>query len=153
MIIEIDQIPEEGLRLEGDEPAEMLGLSEGDDFCASGPVHYKLFVQLVSGGLLVRGDLSAEVETHCARCSQIFSTRVGDSSFLRDYSEVREADKVDITEDMREDILLNLPHFPLCSETCKGLCVHCGKNLNDGPCGCSNQEGGGAWEALDSLNF
>ncbi len=153
MIIEVGQIPEEGLRLEGDDPAGILALEADDDYRAAGPVHYELSARRVSGGLLVRGTLSAEVETRCARCTQIFSTRVEDSSFLRDYSKVFETEEVDITEDIREDILLNLPHFPLCSESCKGMCVQCGKDLNQGPCSCSGQGGGGAWEALDSLSL
>ena len=154
MIIYVDQIPEDGvLRLEGDEPAEILALASDDDFRAAAPVHYNLSAQRVSGGLLVRGTLSAELETRCARCTQICSTRVEDSSFLRDYSEVFETEEVDITEDIREDVLLNLPHFPMCSEDCRGLCVRCGKDLNQGPCACSNQEGSGAWGALDSLSL
>ncbi len=34
------------------------------------------------------------------------------------------------------DILLELPMKNLCREDCRGLCPHCGKNLNDGLCGC-----------------
>ena len=28
----------------------------------------------------------------------------------------------------------------MCSQDCKGLCPHCGKNLNDGPCDCVEEE-------------
>ncbi|MBW6431994.1 DUF177 domain-containing protein [Patescibacteria group bacterium] len=44
--------------------------------------------------------------------------------------------EVDITEPIREEILLSLPFKKICEETCKGLCVHCGKNLNTGKCKC-----------------
>lgn len=37
---------------------------------------------------------------------------------------------------IEEDVILALPVKFLCKESCKGLCPICGKNLNDGPCGC-----------------
>jgi uncharacterized protein len=40
---------------------------------------------------------------------------------------------------MHEQFVLALPMKPLCSATCKGLCVHCGANLNQGPCACAPQ--------------
>lgn len=43
---------------------------------------------------------------------------------------------LDVDELILTDILLSLPMKFLCSEDCKGLCDRCGKNLNDGPCGC-----------------
>lgn len=36
-----------------------------------------------------------------------------------------------------EDISLELPTKALCREDCKGLCPKCGKNRNEGDCGCS----------------
>ena len=33
-------------------------------------------------------------------------------------------------------LIVDLPLQPLCDEDCQGLCPQCGKNLNDGPCGC-----------------
>lgn len=37
------------------------------------------------------------------------------------------------------DILLELPYKSLCREDCLGLCSICGKNLNEGPCGCNQR--------------
>ena len=42
----------------------------------------------------------------------------------------------DLTEMLRQGIMLALPTRPLHDEACKGLCVHCGKDLNAGPCDC-----------------
>ena len=153
MIIQIDKIPEQGMSFEGSEPAEVLTLEQPTEFRAMGALQYDLHVQVVDEMLIVRGNLSAPVEVPCARCTQKFSTTVGDSGFLRDYPDVLETEEVDVTEDLREAILLSLPHFPLCDEACKGLCAHCGKNLNEGPCGCSDGDKSGAWEGLDSLNL
>jgi uncharacterized protein len=43
---------------------------------------------------------------------------------------------LDLGELMHEQFVLALPMKPLCSETCKGLCPHCGTNLNKGSCDC-----------------
>jgi uncharacterized protein len=153
MIIEIDKIPEQGMAFEGSEPAEVLALEPSAEFHMAGPLSYDLYAQLVDGMLIVRGTLSAEMKGCCARCTQIFSTTVSDSGFLRDYSDLQGMEEVDVTEDLREAIILNLPRFPLCDETCKGLCPQCGKDLNEGHCGCSGGKKGGAWDALNSLNL
>jgi len=46
-----------------------------------------------------------------------------------------------------------VPHRYLCFEDCKGLCYKCGKNLNDGDCGCQKKEKNPAFKILDDLKF
>lgn len=153
MIVELNKIPEQGKTFEGAEPADVLALEQSAEFHPAGPLEYDLYAQVVDGMLIVRGSLTAEMKGCCARCTQIFSTTVSDSGFLRDYSDLEGLEEVDITEDLREAIILSLPRFPLCDEACKGLCPTCGKDLNEGPCGCSKGEEGGAWDALNNLNL
>ena len=153
MIIQLDKLPEQGMTFEGAEPPDVLALEQSAEFHPDGPLEYDLYVQLVDGVLIVRGTVSAAMRGCCARCTQIFSTTVSDSGFLRDYSDLQDMEEVDITEDLREAILLNLPRFPLCDETCRGLCPQCGTDLNEEPCGCSKGETGGAWDALDNLSL
>lgn len=153
MIIHIARIPEQGLHLTEEEPPEILGLTERDEFAPEGPVDCRFYVQVVSGSLIVRGSVTAPVRVRCARCTQIFSTTAADSAFLRDYPGIRGTEEVDITEDIREAVLLNLPHFPLCGEGCKGLCPRCGNDLNRGACVCSDRPVGGAWDALSELKL
>ena len=43
---------------------------------------------------------------------------------------------VDITNDLRDFILLAIPSRRLCSEDCKGLCPSCGVDLNEQKCAC-----------------
>lgn len=38
------------------------------------------------------------------------------------------------------DVILSLPSKILCREDCRGLCPHCGKDLNEGLCGCRSAE-------------
>ena len=37
------------------------------------------------------------------------------------------------------EVLMNWPLKVLCRENCKGICSQCGKNLNQGPCGCAEE--------------
>ena len=153
MIINVTRIPESGLKFQEEEPGEILELGETGEFRTAGPVCCDLYAQVVDGMLIVRGSLSVLIEAHCARCTQIFSTTVSDSGFLRDFPAIEGIEEVDITEDIREALILNLPHFPLCDGACRGLCPQCGKSLNDGPCGCRVQKESGSWGALDKLNL
>ena len=48
--------------------------------------------------------------------------------------------KLDLYELCYTEIVLAMPSKHLCKEDCKGICQKCGKNLNDGPCGCATKE-------------
>ncbi len=58
---------------------------------------------------------------------------------------------IDITGDVRDAILLEVPYKVLCKEDCKGLCPQCGMNLNDGSCECVRQPTDSRWQALSGL--
>ena len=51
-----------------------------------------------------------------------------------------EGDMVDLDTLLREQIILALPMFPRCSESCAGLCIKCGADLNTVDCGCERAE-------------
>lgn len=59
----------------------------------------------------------------------------GNDDYIETPDFTLELDEVVIT-----DILLSLPQKFLCREDCKGLCPHCGKNLNHGDCGCDKRQ-------------
>ena len=52
---------------------------------------------------------------------------------------------------LREQVLLALPLKVICREDCKGLCPHCGANLNDGQCSCADDVDDPRWTALKDL--
>ena len=47
---------------------------------------------------------------------------------------------LDVDQLVTEDILLDLPSKFLCSPNCRGLCPRCGKDLNEGDCGCERED-------------
>ena len=63
----------------------------------------------------------------------------------------RDADKIDIANDVCEFALLEVPMKKLCSEDCKGLCYKCGKDLNKESCVCSTEEIDPRWKPLMNL--
>jgi len=48
--------------------------------------------------------------------------------------------QIDLTDAILSGLLMEIPGRVVCSASCKGLCPFCGKDLNHGPCGCSNDE-------------
>ena len=47
--------------------------------------------------------------------------------------------RLDLDDLVLADVLLELPYKSLCREDCRGLCPLCGKNLNEGLCGCNRK--------------
>lgn len=47
---------------------------------------------------------------------------------------------LDMAETVMEDLRLSLPTRILCRPDCRGLCPLCGKNLNEGDCGCKRED-------------
>ena len=129
MIIEIPKISPDGSTYRGEEPGEMLDLV-GDKFAhADGPVSYDLFVYFAAQELIVQGRLEAPVKVLCCRCAGFYSTKLVVSSFLRGYPITDGLETLDITGDIREDILLELPSYPRCGYEGEGVCPHSGVNL------------------------
>ena len=58
---------------------------------------------------------------------------------------------VDLDAMLREQILLALPAYPVCGESCKGLCPVCGTNLNERDCRCDRRVPDPRWAALEKL--
>ncbi len=59
----------------------------------------------------------------------------------------RRASVLDLSEAVREELVLATPQFVECREDCLGLCPRCGADLNAGPCGCP-PEIDPRWEVL-----
>jgi uncharacterized protein len=54
---------------------------------------------------------------------------------------------------VREQVLLTLPARTLCQEDCKGLCSHCGADLNQASCDCGTTSADPRWGALAGLEL
>jgi uncharacterized protein len=60
---------------------------------------------------------------------------------------------IDLDPIVREQLLLELPEYPVCDEQCKGLCPVCGANLNDRECGCDRHVPDPRWAGLKNVKL
>ena len=153
MKILVARVPEEGFILEGEEPASILAWEMEQFVKVGGDISYRFSIKHVLQELLVRGEMALAADIQCSRCSEFFSTSIGVSDFLRVYSIPEGTDEVDITEDLREELVLHVPAFPVCADECVGMCTQCGVNLNQVTCDCVEEEKPNPWSALDELNL
>jgi uncharacterized protein len=62
-----------------------------------------------------------------------------------------QGDGILLEDVLREQVLLALPLKAICREDCKGLCPHCGKNLNQEQCSCEAATEDPRWAALKEV--
>ena len=151
---------DEPLILEGKESEKLLELNENGDFSLKplSDIFYHLSASMAGQDLLVTGVIQIQLETQCSRCLETIQTTVQTKNLYLLYEKCPDQEK-DITEDIREELLLSIPDFFHCSDDCKGLCFHCGCNLNREKCSCGAAEEeaeipaeNNPWDALDQLN-
>jgi uncharacterized protein len=65
---------------------------------------------------------------------------------------INEQHQLDLAEVVRQQLLLALPMHPVCRSACSGLCPHCGQDLNEGPCDCT-EETDPRWSVLKEMQF
>ena len=131
MKIYVNRIPEEGLRERATYDPAALDMDR-EDIHLTEPFKVDVFATKVDEELVVRAGIHCPLRLDCARCLEAFaSTVTADAIFS--YT-VRPGDIVDITDDVRQEIILAYPMVPVCQPDCKGLCLTCGQNLNHGPC-------------------
>ncbi len=123
----------------------------GGAYPAQEPVLVSGQVRNEAGVLLLSAEMKTTLHCVCDRCA---------TPFLRDYSQkvsavlvtelcheeneddwtfLLQGESADLDDIMNTAFVLNLDSKMLCSSDCKGLCARCGKNLNDGPCGCKKE--------------
>jgi len=151
MKINVKRIPVGGEDLAGAESPEIMDLNE-EDVSFELPVEYQLHAQLQGHSLLVTGWLRTEATLRCGRCLRMFRQAILVRQFVC-LQELSGEDFVDLTPRMREDIILELPQRALCQTDCRGLCPVCGKDLNEGACGCKVTREDTRWQALDQLKL
>ena len=154
---------------DGSEPGDDAQVLEARD--VTGPVK----ITRLTRDLLVQGEVTGQVTLECSRCLVPVTVPVSahleeeyqptievetgrpvhreefevDDSFFR----ISANHEVDLTEPVRQAMLVEMPLKPLCREDCKGLCPQCGANLNEGPCDCETDTEDNRWAALRELKL
>jgi uncharacterized protein len=140
-------------------------LFEGAAFRMCGPLEVQLEAQQAGADVVVRGTLRGEAELPCRRCLVAVANPIDEEVALvyREGVSVAEAEaqeiyalpekgnQLDLTDALREHLVLAVPDLLICSETCKGLCPSCGTNLNETTCSCESEGVDNRWAALLQL--
>lgn len=150
MQVHIKDLTETGLVKEGTLPEGTIDLERDAPVTCPGAMRYRVKVMLVTDELLVDGTLAADVVMRCSRCDGRFEDHIENVPYHYDQTIDAETEYVDLTEDMREAMILAFPSYPLCDTTCKGLCPQCGANRNQSPCECEPPPDS-RWSVLDGL--
>jgi len=142
-----------------------------NDLDVTQPLVGKVKFIRTASGILVTGRFATVVRTSCRRCwklvdvpieidleeefrpsvdiltGAVMAPREGEDAATR----IDGHHILDVAEVVRQSLWLAMPVSSLCSPHCRGLCPHCGANLNEGPCGCQHEEGDPRLAALREL--
>lgn len=110
--------------------------------------------------VIVRGTFATTLQLRCVRCLEDFTLPLA-AAF--NYNLLPEEERelpqemeiprqefeasyysgtlIDLAPLVLEQIVLHIPTRPLCRESCRGICQHCGADLNRAPCRCADDEG------------
>jgi uncharacterized protein len=119
------------------------------------PLEVRATAELVDGQIRIYGNLHTRVELVCARCldtvveeiSRDFdlyyrpmnSIAANDEFHLNlDDTEIAffEGEGLFLADVLAEQVNLAIPMKVICRSDCRGLCAHCGANLNNEECRC-----------------
>ena len=155
------------------EPVDTFPLVAGmldENSCSfSGRIEGDVTVTREYENIRVVGRVSVPLALSCSRCLADYSSFI-DTNFTiffrketavpvssEDELELGEmdllssaysGDEIDLTHEIEEQIAMEVPLKPLCSEACKGLCHECGIDLNTSSCSCGKEPVSLAFNAL-----
>lgn len=173
--IRVDTLPHEGREISFHFPPEDVdaelrerGVSE---VRLRGDLTGKARMHRSGADVYVIGGLSAPVRLGCVRCLEPFDAEAAGEFHLTFSSEVKAeddgeerdltpeeldveplgGDALDLAEIVAEQFLLALPPYPVCRESCKGLCPRCGADKNKAACACDREAVDPRFAALGKL--
>ncbi|MEM8952797.1 MAG: hypothetical protein AAGD22_01475 [Verrucomicrobiota bacterium] len=112
MIIYRQQVLEEDVELTGEFPIDVFQI-DGEEIRAASPLRYHLQASLQENELLITGTISSSFHLRCVRCLDFFEKSIHIQALTLLIPFENEA-SIDLTERLREDILLDLPGYPRC---------------------------------------
>lgn len=170
MKVNLLHVPPEGLHIEGEEDRDILELPADDPIQPVSPVHYSLDIGQNAEGVWATGEVGVDVRVECVRCLEpfVYPVQVDDIALQ---IERPATETVDLTPQLREDILLALPAYPRCDWSGERTCPRqfpvasetpantADAKFSESPAALSDADDldgadrPSAWEALDRLNL
>ena len=157
MEFDIGRIPNYGFDFDISANADLFNINK-EDCVLEEPVSVKGELKLLKKEVYFKGKIKSELRLACSRCLVSFQFPVETEVFARyiakpsvnEFEMERQVleeeidaeyysnSKINLTEPVRDAILLALPMNQLCAEDCQGLCSQCGLNLNESECKCGD---------------
>lgn len=136
--------------------------TEGLGICFLSPVSVTGTLVCRSNVLELSAHVAGEMTTNCARCLKPLSIPVSfdfEETLVQEGADIPDRDSVivfsgttvDLSDIVLSNLLLNLSSKYVCSDSCRGLCQHCGADLNKGDCTCKTDEIDPRWEILKNF--
>ena len=164
MIVDIDRLPREGLKISKNFELFHDEIVE-EDVILLLPLHADITIKKIGEEVYVKGKIKTLISFVCSRCLVPFEFPVDSLFDLVYIPEELEAAReelsgedlnssfyysrqIDLKEVVLEQLNLTFPIKPLCSETCQGICPICGKNINSGECSCVTKDSESRLEKL-----
>ena len=115
----------------------------------NGPVTAQGTVKNTAGILELTADVQADMTVRCDRCGKAFQKKLASRYTATLQADAEDADSesvfplegdgADVSDVLETCFILDTDQTYLCRDDCRGLCPICGKDLNDGPCGCKKE--------------
>jgi len=179
LLIRLEDIKDEGLELEFEEPRSsfpLLADLQADEVVFLEPVRVRLKIFRAGDMVEAQGEVSSSVRVACGRCLKEFHQPIHSAfelTYVEELPEIEdesadgdleldaedmglilvEGEEIDFAGVIEEQVLMALPLRPLCDEGCKGLCPQCGTDLNVSRCGCPPSEFGGKFAVLKNFKI
>jgi uncharacterized protein len=167
--IELDSIPDGPSHFDLVEEAGEIEIADESGIVSfESPIRLALDIVRSSGEIVIRGRAGVDATLDCARCLK--ACKAGLEAPLNIMCILGELapDKVegcrdgvieiaanaryiDISEEVRSELIIRVPVKPLCDAACKGLCPSCGADLNETSCSCKPGEHDSRWNALKEI--
>lgn len=144
-------------------PVSGLDLSAWPEF--SSPIMVHLQVDKTTESIVVDVNWETDVHYDCDRCAEPFIRPLAERlSLIYSFDEKltegedesiffisESTQEIDMSESLRQSLILALPVKRLCREACRGLCPQCGANWNTESCNCSANHDDPRWDTLKQL--
>ena len=156
MIIEVDRIPKEGLKIHKEFDFFWFQLVEENSVFLE-PAHVDAMIKKAGEEIFIKGKITTCVSFICSRCLVPFKYPI-DSRFdliyipeeagiMKEKLEQEDMNKsyyhsrkINVDEIVLEQLNLTFPVKPVCSESCQGICANCGNLIQEGRCSCVKSE-------------
>jgi len=182
MIIRLDEIKDHGTSrrylLAPHDLAGVAAWEESGDLKLNEPVEIEVSLARIGGLVEVKGHFATRFESSCGRCLKKFTFELNEPfelTFTNEPITVHEdgtdeeegvelsaeelglipftGESINLNEAIGEQLLLSLPIRPLCSAECRGLCPHCGIDLNEKECHCVPLDFTNRFSALKNIKI